>query len=252
MKLKQTFKYNFFESFKPFLIACGLLAFLQIMPLFFMPWEKPGTVMSSGGFDFSVLIVALVMAISTVNEGLPMMLQNGISRRTLYVSKLSWTVVFSVLYTVASMVISLIAMGLFSILGYGDSYIIETVFTQLYCPNNPALSFANLHIYLSLFFVATLFVVALGTFIGLLSNRLGKYGKVAIFAGIPCAFFIVLPIIDITFFNEELMYRIFKFIADVFGVFTGQYLNGVGCFAVLFVVFAVATYFVMRKMPLKK
>lgn len=252
MKLKQTFKYNFYESFKPFLIACGILTLLQIMPLFFMPWEKPGTEISSGGFDFAILIIALVMAISTVNEGLPMMLQNGVSRRTLYVSKLGWSIVFSVLYTIAFMVINLITMGLFTLLGYGDSYIIETIFTQIYCPDNVALSFANLHICLILFFAATLFTVALGTFIGLISNRLGKFGKVAIFAGIPCVFFIVLPIIDVTFFNEQLMYRIFKFIADVFGVFTGQYMNGVGCFAVLFVVFAVATYFVMRKMPLKK
>ena len=252
MKLKQTFKYNFFESFKPFLIACGLLTLLEILPLFFMAFEEPGTVMSSGGFDFSILIIAFVMAISAVNEGVPMMLQNGISRRTLYVSKISWTVVFSVLYTVAFMVINLITLSLFTLLGYGDSYIIETVFTQLYCPNNSALSFENLHICVSLFFVATLFFVALGTFIGLVSNRLGKYSKIAIFAGIPATFFVVLPIIDVTFCNEQLMYNIFTFLGKAFGIFSCQFLNGVGCFAIMFVVFAVASYFVMRKMSLKK
>lgn len=251
MKLKQTFKYNFFETIRPCLVACGVLTLLQIMPLFFMHLEEPGTVISSGGFDFSILIIALIFSIASVNEGLPMMLQNGISRKTLYVSKLGWTVVFSALYTAMFIVINIIVMGLFTLLGYGDSYIIETVFTKIYC-SDAALSLANVHICLVLLFAATLFMVALGTFIGLISNRLGKYGKVAIFAGIPCAFFIVLPIIDTVFFNEQLMYHIFKFIANVFGVFTGQYWNGVICFAVLAVAFAVGSYFVMRKMPLKK
>ncbi len=252
MKLKQTFKYNFFETLKPFLIACGFFTLLQIMPLIFMSWEEPNTVISSSGFDFAILICAMIMSISSVNEGVPMMLQNGISRRTLYVSKLGWTVVFSALFAVAFNVINFVVCGLFAIFGYGDSYIIESVFTELYCPGNPVLSVENFHICLLLLFTSLLFMVALGTFIGLISNRLGKFGKVALFAGIPCVTFIVLPILDTIFFNEQLMYRIAKFIADAFGILTGQFLNGVGCFAVLFVVFAVATYFVMRKMPLKK
>ncbi len=212
MKLKPAFIYQLNDCKKSIIAYYLTLASLIIISIVIMAvhWfgSRGNGVVSFGGIDFATAIFLFVVGLNSFKELYFFLTQNGISRKTLFVSRL---LAFAATAAGMAVIDRLVSLVLAYTASLEVGITVSSVFNQIY--NITGITA------MSLLYSILLNMLALmaGYFLTILFYRLNKLGKVAVGAGVPVFFMIVLPVFD-TFVThnqisraiQRVMYAIFQ------------------------------------------
>ncbi|MGI6366215.1 MAG: hypothetical protein ACOX2G_10915 [Bacillota bacterium] len=193
--MKSAIMYHLAEMKKPLLIYYSIVIFLLLASfltaevLTFVSFNLNGTVIN--GIEVSSMIFILVSGMNSFKETFRMFLQNGRSRKTLFLSFLC-----SLLPLTGAMAIIDTSLGAIGrSLDYYQS--IFDVYLQQYFSNSSSLVSYLVGLSLGIFFYATCAFV--GYFITTLYYRMNKGLKLLVSIGVPVLLIIVLPIVDMSY-----------------------------------------------------
>lgn len=205
------------------------------------------------GLSASTFIVAFVMGLCSFKENFAMALQNGVSRRSLFLSRLCTTAAFCAILAVLDEAVTLFFYGL-SLLPNVNlvvKSILETAYGPVFVGTHPAL-IALCSILYSFFLLLT--ASGLGYFITVLFYRLNKPGKIAVGVGVPVFPMVIIPLLKEL--NEHIADgKIGEAAVRIMGQFLdlafGQPQNAMlSCF-LIFAVFSGFTWLLLRRASLK-
>lgn len=211
MRVKSVIKYQSHDYIKA---ARGYyLTFIGITVFFGLILRGRGTY-TIGGYEFLTCIFLFVVGLSSFKEFFLMMLQNSISRKTMFISKLITILFMGLILAVSDRIIILIGKLLsnisenIEILGFYDR-----VFKSRMSLLNPVVS--NLEaIFITIFtYIA---VTLVGYFVGINYYKMNKTLKLFVSIGVPATLFVLLPLFDSMFFGGNLSKFILKAIQFIF------------------------------------
>ena len=179
MKLKQSFRYQLADYKAGILVYyCAMLGLLALF-LVFTVVDTGVTVVFSGLSGFSCIFL-FICGLCSLHDNLPMHLQHGVSRRTMFQARLLVTAAVSAFMAVVDTPLSVL-LNLLSTPFYGGS-----LFQQLYGRTYYFGAVGNVLMSLVFAFVLFLLASSLGYFIITLFYRLTKPLRIAL--GIALAF----------------------------------------------------------------
>lgn len=248
-KLYPSFRFQLADyRFGLFIYYAVVLSLLALT--FFTAFFYQGNIVSSGASAASVVFL-FVCGLCAFKENFGMSLQNGVSRRTMFMARLCVTLVLSAGMAAVDELLS----RLFGLLGNAflkNTTLYSTLFDQVF---QGKWGFAELLSLSVLFnFGLCLAASAVGYFITLMFYRLNKMGKILVGAGVPAFFMFVPPALkalDDAFFGKTLQ-RITQHVAEfLFPLLFGGVPNViVTCFAVFFA-FSLFAWLLLRKAVVK-
>ncbi|HEX3021381.1 MAG TPA: hypothetical protein VHQ24_07630 [Lachnospiraceae bacterium] len=202
-----------------------------------------------GGFEMSTVIFLFVTALCSFKESFGMLLQNGVSRKTLFTSRIAVTITIAAIMALIDKVI----LAIFSIFtNLVDNIDSSSIFEQLYMKKASEMNELQLNIESFIFgFLLYVCVMAGGYFITILFYRLGKTGKVIIGAGVPFTVFMLLPILDTAIFDGRITKAIGKLIDFALGFSNNSPTNAFITFLLGSVVVSAVSWLLMRKAVVK-
>lgn len=255
MNKKATYKY-FIEEHKKaiiifYLILVGVMLLMYIGMGLSTLQEDGGAVSGQiGGFELSTAIFLLVTGLCGFKESFGMLLQNGVSRKTLFTTRVTFTVMLAFIMTCIDKFIFLIFEGFNNLF---EEINITTFYEQIYYAKAKDMSIVNIHINSYIFnFFMYLCVISIGYFFAVLFYRINKLGKILIGAGIPVTLFTILPILDQVFFHGKISSFLVKFIDFAFGFSSFEPLRGMVSFYFLFIGSSIFSWILMRKTIVKQ
>lgn len=202
------------------------------------------TFTSTGGIESATSIFLFVAGLNSFRESFLMLMQNGISRKTMFISRVISVGILSVIMAI----IDRILIFLMGLVNTGNDRIeISGLYEHFFADHAAGLNALQRGLEgILLAIVLYLASVAFGYFITAAYYRMGKASKIAISVGVPVGIFFVLPIIDATMAGG----RIFRFIAKVLKLIFGfgeadPYNLILSCF-VAFVIFFGLSWLIVR------
>lgn len=248
--LTTAFKYQTKDNVRAviifYLIVCAIIVLISIG----VATTSTSSRSTMGGLDTSTTIFLFVAGIVSFKEPFRMLMQNGVSRRTMMKSKILTALALTFFMAVCTTVLMIIGKALTSSM---ESYSLLSTYEQTYALKAASQSFFTLQLSTLIFnFLQYLSVFSLGLFVALIFYRCGKAGKIAVGAGVPVTIFLVLPIIDAVYFKMKITKSIFQFFDTVFGITAGRPWAAFISFAVLAVLGLSLSWLLMRKADIKQ
>lgn len=194
MRIKPAVKYQINEYISQirvyYISIFGVTAFFGLLSVI---TESSG-MFSFGGYEFLTSIVLFIIGLFSFKEMFLMMLQNGISRKTMFIGRLISVFTISVIMAVIDRLFVNFGRMLEKI---NDKVIITGLYEMIFRLREAAVSRVvfNLEAVLITVF-AYISVILLGFFIGTAYYRMNKVVKIAVSAGVPSAIFILLPLLN--------------------------------------------------------
>lgn len=208
MKLKQSFRYQLADYKAGILVYyCAMLGLLALF-LVFAAVGSGVTVVFSGLSGFSCIFL-FICGLCSLHDNLPMHLQHGVSRRTMFQARLLVTAAVSAFMAVVDTLLSVL-LNLLSTPFFGDS---ASLFQQLYGKIYPSLGPVG-DVLMSLVFAFVLFLLAssLGYFIITLFYRLTKPLRITL--GVAIAFLLTLGQVLVKLADEVLFHNALARLAE--------------------------------------
>lgn len=205
MKLKQSFRYQLADYKAGILVYyCAMLGLLALF-LVSTVVDTGVTVVFSGLSGFSCIFL-FICGLCSLHDNLPMHLQHGVSRRTMFQARLLVTAAVSAFMAVVDTLLSVL-LNLLSTPFYGGS-----LFQQLYGRTYYFGAVGN--VLLSLVFAFALFLLAssLGYFIITLFYRLSKPLRITL--GVAIAFLLPLGQVLVKLADEVLFHNALARLAE--------------------------------------
>lgn len=214
MNLNASIKYQLFESKKSitifYLVIFAVILFTMTSHVLF-----PDVIVLSGnmnGFELTTIIFLFIAGMNFFRETFRMSVQNSVSRKSMFISRLITTGIIGAGMALVDRI--LVSLG------------------KLIQPENPSFAITSLHEVLyqrndsgfrnmieGLLFAVVLYITAwlIGYFITVAYYRMTKGFKITVSIGVPVSLFIILPLLDDTVFNHEIIRFIEKLIFFMFG-----------------------------------
>lgn len=169
-----------------------------------------------GGMEMSTIIFLFIMGLNSFKEPFLMSLQNSVSRKTMFYSRLLTILIISGLMAVIDRLIINIA-SLFG--GVNKKFVITGMYEIFFENRVDSLNIIifNLEAILITIFVYISVVVG-GYLITAAYYRMNKTLKVVVSIGFPSTLFIFLPLLDSTVFNGNIVRLINKTLRFIFEV----------------------------------
>lgn len=168
--------------------------------------------MTLGGFEFLTSVMLFVLGLFSFKEMFLMMLQNGISRKTMFIGRL---ITMSAVSIVASIIDRLIINVGKIISKANDKIVIAGIYDMMFEQRNQKSLLYNLKaIFITIFLYMA--VILFGYFIAAIFYRMNRAAKLAVAVGVPAFLLVVLPILDYTVFNGKVFLLINNFLNFVF------------------------------------
>jgi hypothetical protein len=248
MKLKAAYLYQLTDYRRAVIIFySAIIAVLVLISLSFVRVGFSGTATFSG-FDFATAVFVFVMGLCSFREPFLLLAQNGVSRKSAYQSRILVSVTISCILAVIDKVLLLIAKAIESLTeGLRTLSFIEHVY-------NITLNgtFPN-HIMMLIYdFLMYLAAAAAGYLITLIFYRLNKYGKVAVGAGVPIFLIFIFPILDYALFQARISMAAAQVIDFAFGIQAQNPYMGMATLALLFAVFSLLSWALIRRADVKR
>jgi len=247
--LTAAFKYQIKDNIKAIVIFyCIVCAVIVLISIGTATITTSGN-STMGGLDTSTSIFIFIAGIVSFKEPFRMLMQNGVSRKTMMKSKILSALVITFFMAVCTTVLMLIGKALTSSM---ENYNVLSTYEQTYVLKAAGQSGFMVQLYSFIFnFLQYLAVFILGLFVALIFYRCGKAGKIAVGAGVPVTLFLVLPIIDSIFFKMKVTKSILKFFDFAFGITAGKPWAAFISFAVLAVLGLGLSWLLMRRADIR-
>ena len=128
MKLKQSIRYQLADFIGPVIVYYGIVAAAHVV--LFLAWIfTPATIHLGGGLTVFSGLFLFICGLCSFHDNLPMHLQNGVSRKTMYTAWLAVTGIVSAFMAAADTVLAvLIDLLDLPIWGYGSANLFFTLF----------------------------------------------------------------------------------------------------------------------------
>ena len=246
MSFIKSFKYSVFSNKKPIL---GFYAVVTALYLIFIitSFFAPGG--SISGMDMASLIFLFVFGITSFKENFYMLLQNGVSRKNMFLGTVLSIFVISILVAVIDTALALILE-----LAPTENFTLSSLFQQLYgmTQYSNSSTFAVCLHEIAWNSMMKFAFASIGLFIGCAYYKMSGLMKTLVSCGVPCFFLLVLPLIDLALPRID----IYGKLKDAFLFFFG-FSDGVSsyqcvlCSFVLSIVVSGITFLMLRKTSVK-
>ena len=149
--------------------------------------------LSVGGLESATIIFAFVLGVTSFRENFRMMLQNGLSRRTVFLSSLIGDLLLSAVLSLIAAIVNGMAALLISERQIVLISLMQQVYAERYAGHgyNPQIMGESF----LFFFVVFAAALIVGHCISVLYFRMNRTGRIAFSAGVPTFLFIVLPML---------------------------------------------------------
>jgi hypothetical protein len=234
MKLKASYKYQLFNHFSPiiiyYIIVIALYSFLTVniasAPVYSITRDSSGRIMSAthvtatsigfSGTSAATVIFLFIVALNSFKEIYKMQMQNGLSRKTILISRTLVSLTVAAGLAVIDELVLLIFEASTSSTGHNIVY--STLLNQYYETGLSEIMPATIHLESVIYdFFLFLGFMAAGYFLTLLFYRLNKIGKIAVGAGVPILIFVIIPIIDYSITDHKINQTFFRLLYQVLG-----------------------------------
>lgn len=254
MKLKQSIRYQL-EDYKASVLVyyCAVVALIVLMSVALGAVAGAGSNLEMSGISAMSALFLFVCGLCSLHDNLPMLLQNGVSRKTMFLARLVVTGITAafcaIVDHVLSMVINLLARPFFS--GYTVS-----LFEQEYGSIYPSMGAVPMTLFSLLFsFLLLLLASCLGYFIIVFFYRLSKPMRIVV--GVCAAFLLTfgLPgakMLDSVFLGEQLRAFSQQYVEPVADAITASPLLTMGCWALTAVALSAVTWLLLRRTTVRR
>ncbi len=252
MNTNVSLKYQLHDSKKSIIVYyCIIFALFFIITLSILLPNAETSEGGIGGIMMASVIFLFISGLNSFRETFRLFLQNGISRRALFIGR-----VFSILIISTGMAFIdnfLAGLGR-SFMSAFQNYEFQSFFEILYNKRYAANPSGILMFFEGILFMSCLYAVAfmIGNFITIFYHRMNKGPKIAVSVGVPVGLFIVLPIVDGLVFHAEISKLIYRVVIFAFGLSNGA--NPYFAVVILilaFMVFGGLSWICVRKAVLK-
>lgn len=196
------------------------------------------------GLDISTIIFLLILSRFTFKSSFGMMLQNGISRLSLFKSRIVTMLSIAFLMAIIDNVLLNIT-NLFASASKG-SLAIYSLFDELYSSFQGSPIIVVLLRLMFCFFQYFTFMTT-GMFLAVLFYRIGRSAKIAICGGGAVLLFIILPLIDLNFTKGMIASASWKLLDFMYGVSAVNPLHSFITGILLFIILSAASWLLLRK-----
>ncbi len=215
MSLKAAYRYQLSE-YKKSVMIYYLVVVLVI--LFFwgsVSFAEGSNIQSTGGIEMSTVIFLFVMGLNSFKETFLMLLQNGISRKTMFYGRLAAAGILCTGMMIIDRVLVTVIKGM---IGENSSFRITGLYEEFFYKRTQELGFLQESLEGALFTLCFYIIAfSFGYFITTAYYRMNKTAKIAVSVGVPTGFFFVLPVVDSTIANGSIS----RFIGYMFGTVLG-------------------------------
>ncbi len=215
MNVKAAYRYQLSE-YKNSVMIYYLIVVLVIVFLGVTVSTSEGSFFNStGGIEMSSVIFLFVVGLNSFKETFLMLLQNGVSRKSLFFGRLASV---GLLCTGMMVIDRIMVTVITGVIGENESFRVAGLYEEFFYERTKELSPLLMNLEAVLFTVCVYMAAfALGYFITTAYYRMNKALKFAISVGLPVSIFAVLPIVDSTITKG----RISRFFGYVFGSVLG-------------------------------
>lgn len=250
MNIIVAYRYQMKENYNGCCIYYGVI--LCILISFFIGMSIVNSTASAGeisGFDAASIIFLFVTGVCAFGETFRMFLQNGVSRKTLFKSRLLTMISLAAIFALIDTVILSVAKGAST---HFTNVSCLSLYDSIYRQRISEIGFLLTRIE-SIMFDFCLYCLALsmGYFIALLYYRMSKGLKIAVSVGVPVCCFMVLPILDSTLLNGKISYVLKKVIEVLVGTKTMNPYNALITCLILSVVLSGLAWRLIKKATIK-
>lgn len=247
MNLKASLKYHLLDNRKAIIIFYIVILFVIGLAFTFafsstVTGDPSLVSIQIAGVDGATMIFLFILGLNSFKERFRMFIQNGISRKTMFVSFILSTAIISVGMALISCF--LVILGKLSVLS-NEQISFQGMFEQIYGYQT---------FFKQLFFLACVYmaVILIGYFITVLYYRMNKGGKIAVSVGVPAFLIAGLPIIDYSLAGGAINNTIAFAFTYSFGLYNGAnpYYGMFTCLCT-FTLFSGLVWLLMRKAVIK-
>lgn len=242
MNIKVATKYQINEYTKSIKIFYLIVVLVMVFFGVLIAINTPSDFTSNGGIEGSAIVFLFVCGLNSFKETFLMMVQNGVTRKSMFIGRLLSLLATSAFMAVVDRFLVNIA-GLFN--NISERFYISGMYEELFKERSESLHIVvmNLEAILIAFSVYLAAMIA-GYFITTAYYRMSKALKIAVSIGVPSTMLIVLPVLDGSVFKGKIAEVIGRFLKFVFG---GSPYNLLVTCTIFFLVAAGLTWLLIRK-----
>jgi len=249
MKIKTAFRYQAEDNKKAVLVyyLVVLVTFFGMYVLSLLVGNE-GTMSGNNAFEMITAIFLFICGLCAFKESFGMAIQNGVSRKSLFVSRLAVMGAISGGLAVIDVLLSFV----FGFLArFNDRFFYEAMFTLLYDRRIQEIGTVQKVFEMLLFNIALyLAASAVGYFITILYYRLNTAGKIAVSIGVP-ALFIIGPSVDFSLTGGTITQRVLDLIAYAMGGPNENVYITIGVAVAICALFSLCAWLLMRRAVVK-
>lgn len=223
MNIKSATKYQMYECITSVRIYYLVIILVTVFFGGITSFGNASGVRVNGGTEMPTVIFLFVLGLNSFKETFLMSLQNGITRKTMFISRL-----ITVLFTGAGMaVIDRIILGFEKLYSsVNKNYHVSGMYEMIFNKRAESLNIAARNMEAALIISGiNIAVIIAGYFITAAYYRMNKALKIIISVGVPVTAFILLPMLDHYTFNGKITAAIGRFLVFVFGGKAGNPYN---------------------------
>lgn len=206
MRIKSAVRYQINDYIKQlgvyYIGMIGVTAFFSLLSIIL----GEAHLFSLGGFEFITSVFLFIIGLYSFKETFLMMLQNSISRKTMYISRLITILTASISMAVLDRLISIVGK---IVNKTNDRVVITSLYDMMYEPRKSMVNTVafNFEAILVFAFVYTT-VLLTGYLVAVIYYRMNRALKIAVSIGFPATILVVFPLLDMMVFDGKL-YRLF-------------------------------------------
>lgn len=254
MKSSAIYKFQLSEHKKSSLIFCMvILAILAFIPIYngfssMFSVQSDATIQVTG-IDMAPAIFLFVCGLNAFKDNFYMALQNGISRKSLFVNRIYVVLTLSIAMALFDQIVMVLGKAVDSLTG---SIEYSGLLEQIYGSQFGSQSGGFLMYLESFLFLTTLFItfLSLGYLITVVFYRMNKKQKISYVVGFYVVAFVILPIIDMLMANQ-LSIILFKFLDMTMGISAQNPFIGMFSLIIFSIILSGLTWILIRKAGVK-
>ena len=215
MNLKAAIRYQSNDCFKAIRNFYIVIILMLVLFVFSVEISNDSTVKSMGETEMITMIFLFIVGLNSFKETFLMMLQNGVSRLTMFFSTILNILLTSIFMAVADRFILNIG-GLYSY--FREEVIVSGMFDMLYEKRVASMHVVALNLE-AILIMSGLYIAAFsgGYFITTAYYRMNKLVKVVVSVGLPASIFVLLPMLDKILFGGKITVKILDMLYFIIG-----------------------------------
>ena len=223
MNIKAAIRYQRSDYLKTVRNFYMIIVLIIVLFVIAVELGDDSSIKSFGGIEMSTLIFLFVVGLNSFRETFLMMLQNGVSRKTMFISTIVTILSTSTLMAIVDRFLLVIG-GLYSDLH--ENVIVTGMYDILYGKRSASMDAIPFNLEGVLIIIGIyISAMAVGLFITTAYYRMNKVLKIVVSVGVPATVFVFLPVLDGAVFGGRMSRAFIKMMNFILGGTSGTPYN---------------------------